>query len=88
MKAAIKARELGSLVRVNSAGCLDQCELGPTIVIYPQGTWYGNVQQTDIPRIVDSIANGYLVEDLLIPDELLNTKGQGPAGPRQSGSQS
>jgi (2Fe-2S) ferredoxin len=79
LKAAAKEKGLGPLVRVNSAGCLEQCELGPTLVIYPQGIWYGNVKNTDIPRIVESLANGTVLEDLRIPDEMLNTKGKGPS---------
>ena len=27
-------------VRINRAGCLDHCEYGPTVVVYPEGTWY------------------------------------------------
>ena len=74
LKAAAKSRGLGPLIRINSAGCLDQCELGPTMVIYPQGVWYGGVQKTDIPRIVDALAEGTIVEDLVIPAAKLNTK--------------
>jgi (2Fe-2S) ferredoxin len=75
-KAEIKRRGLNPLVRANAAGCLDQCELGPTVVIYPQGIWYGKVQPEDVPRIVEQtlIAN-QVIGELLIPDELLNTKG-------------
>jgi len=29
------------LVRANKSGCLDQCELGPNVVVYPEGVWYG-----------------------------------------------
>src|SRR6185437_15230089 len=37
----VRAKELGLAdVRVNAAGCLDRCELGPTMVIYPEGVWY------------------------------------------------
>ncbi len=81
LKAQLKEKSSGrdGVFRVNSAGCLDQCELGPAIVIYPQGTWYGNVQPEDIPRLVDAIVDGRVVEDLLISDEMLNTKGKGPA---------
>ena len=64
-------------VRANSAGCLDQCEAGPTLVIYPQAIWYGNVQEEDVPRIVEkTILNDELIEELVIPDEVLNTKGR------------
>lgn len=76
-KAEVKRRGLNPLVRANSAGCLDQCELGPTVVIYPQGIWYGNVQLEDVSRIIDeTIVGGKVLDDLLIADELLNTKGE------------
>ncbi|MBC8353863.1 MAG: (2Fe-2S) ferredoxin domain-containing protein [Planctomycetes bacterium] len=75
-KAEVKRRGLTPLVRANKAGCLDQCELGPTVVIYPQGIWYGNVQLEDVSRIIDeTVVGGKVLEDLLIADELLNTKG-------------
>ncbi len=36
-----RAKELGlKNVRINSAGCLDRCELGPSVLIYPEGIWY------------------------------------------------
>ena len=75
-KREIGERKLGPLVRANRAGCLDQCELGPVVVIYPQGIWYGSVRLQDVARIVDeTIVNGRILEDLLIPEEALNTKG-------------
>lgn len=80
-KAELRKRNLGPLVRANQSGCLEQCELGPTVVIYPQGIWYGHVQATDVPRIVEeTIIHGRVLEDLVIPDAWLNTKGKGPAG--------
>lgn len=72
-KVELKKRDLGPLVRANKAGCLDQCELGPTVVIYPQAIWYGHVQPSDVPRIIDeTIIGGRVLEDLLIPDDELN----------------
>ena len=77
LKKEIKQHQLGPLVRANKAGCLDQCEYGPVVVIYPQQIWYGNVQLEDVPRIVErSIINDEVIEDLLIPDADLNTKGR------------
>lgn len=62
------------LVRANKSGCLDQCELGPTVVIYPEAVWYGRVQPQDVDEIIEShIVNGQAVERLRIPDEILNT---------------
>ncbi|MBP87756.1 MAG: ferredoxin [Planctomycetaceae bacterium] len=75
-KAEVKKRGLNPLVRANKAGCLDQCELGPTVVIYPEGIWYGGVKPADVPRIIDeTIVQGKVVEELVIADDLLNTKG-------------
>jgi hypothetical protein len=39
MKARGKEMALAG-VRVNMAGCLDRCEFGPAMVIYPEGIWY------------------------------------------------
>lgn len=76
LKAELKRRNLTPLVRANQAGCLDQCEDGPVLVIYPQAIWYGNVRLEDVPRIVEqTIVQGIILEDLRIPDEVLNTKG-------------
>lgn len=74
-KTELKKRNLGPLVRANKAGCLDQCELGPTVVIYPQEIWYGGVKLDDVPRIIEeTVVAGRVLPDLLIPDDRLNTK--------------
>ena len=74
-KKEVERRGLKPLVRANAAGCLDQCELGPTVVIYPQAIWYGGVRVEDVPRIVEeTIVHGRVLEDLLIPAEHLNVK--------------
>jgi (2Fe-2S) ferredoxin len=74
-KSELKRRGLGPLVRANQSGCLDQCELGPTVVIYPQAIWYGNVTAADVPRIIEeTVIGGRVIEELRIPDERLNTK--------------
>ena len=52
-----RIKELGlngpGQVRINKAGCLDRCEEGPVVVIYPQGTWYTYVDASDIDEIID-----------------------------------
>ncbi|MGD9723873.1 MAG: ferredoxin [Pirellulales bacterium] len=74
-KAELKRRDLGPLVRANQAGCLDQCELGPTVVIYPQAIWYGGVRPEDVPRIVEeTVIGGRVLEDLQIAPEKLNAR--------------
>lgn len=79
-KAEIACRGLTPRVRANKAGCLDQCELGPTVVIYPQQIWYGHVSVNDVPRIIEeTIVRGKILSDLLIDNDWLNTKGRGPS---------
>lgn len=57
-------------VRVNKAGCLDRCELGPVAVVYPEGVWYTYIDEEDIDEIVEShLQNGIPVERLRLPDE-------------------
>jgi (2Fe-2S) ferredoxin len=41
-------------IRINRAGCLDRCDEGPVMVIYPEGIWYRYVDQQDIDEIIDS----------------------------------
>jgi (2Fe-2S) ferredoxin len=71
-------RRLGELglkgkVRANKAGCLDQCEHGPNVVVYPEAVWYGGVHLEDVEEIVQShILNGVAVERLRIADTCLN----------------
>jgi (2Fe-2S) ferredoxin len=67
LKEELARRGLKKLVRANSAGCLDACALGPTIVVYPEGVWYGHVRVEDVPEIVEShLVNGVPVERLRI----------------------
>jgi (2Fe-2S) ferredoxin len=71
-----KLAELGlkGKVRANQAGCLDQCEHGPNVVIYPEGVWYGGVTLADVNEIVEShVVAGQPVRRLMIKDECLNT---------------
>lgn len=54
-------------VRVNSAGCLGRCALGPTAVVYPEGVWYSYRNREDLDEIVDRhLAGGEVVDRLRI----------------------
>lgn len=66
MKDRVKELGLKSKVRVNSSGCLDACEFGPSIVVYPEQTWYCRVTINDVEEIIQShIINNIPVERLL-----------------------
>jgi (2Fe-2S) ferredoxin len=54
-------------VRINKAGCLDRCEQGPVIVVYPEEVWYTYVDKEDIDEIIDEhLVHGRVVERLRI----------------------
>jgi (2Fe-2S) ferredoxin len=54
-------------VRINTAGCLDRCEEGPVVVVYPEGTWYTYVDKVDIDEILEQhVIHGRVVERLRI----------------------
>jgi len=54
-------------VRINTAGCLDRCSLGPVIVIYPDDVWYTYVDREDLDEIFERhLCGGEVVERLLI----------------------
>ena len=54
-------------IRINNAGCLDRCELGPALVVYPEGCWYTYVDESDIDEIIDKhLKQGKIVERLLL----------------------
>jgi (2Fe-2S) ferredoxin len=70
-----KAAGLSGRVRINKSGCLDQCEHGPMVVVYPEAVWYGNVRQGDAAEIVaEHLVAGRPVERLRVGEECLNTK--------------
>ena len=73
-KKALAERGINRRVRANKSGCLDQCEHGPTVVVYPDTVWYGGVTETDVAEIVDShIIGGVPVARLRLADECINT---------------
>ena len=55
------------MVRVNRCGCLDRCEEGPVLVVYPEAVWYSYVDREDIDEIIEQhLLNGRVVERLRI----------------------
>ena len=64
-----RAKEFGiKNVRVNSSACLDRCELGPCVVIYPEGVWYRIDSTSDVDSILARhVVEGGRVEGLMLP---------------------
>ena len=67
MKLKVKEAKMEG-VRVNMAGCLDRCELGPCMVIYPEGIWYSCKSKADVDEVIaEHLQNGRVVERLKLP---------------------
>ena len=72
--ARAKSQQLGiENIRCNGAGCLDRCEFGPNLVIYPEGVWYSAPTREDIDEILQKhLIEGGRVERLMLqPHERL-----------------
>jgi (2Fe-2S) ferredoxin len=52
-KKRIKENNLKTAVRAQRCGCLDACEWGPTVAVYPDGVFYGHVQVNDVDEIFE-----------------------------------
>ena len=67
-----KVKELGisnrhNNIRINSAGCMDRCDVGPVIVVYPEGVWYTYRDEKDLEEIItEHLQHGRVVERLKI----------------------
>ena len=63
-----RAKELGlDDTRINSAGCLDRCELGPVVVIYPEGIWYHCQTVEEAEEIIKNhLLQGKIVDRLML----------------------
>jgi len=51
---------------VSSTGCLKACDKGPVMLVYPQGWWYGGLDQAKLDIILDALESGAPAESLLI----------------------
>lgn len=67
MKARAKELKIPG-IRVNMAGCLDRCELGPCVVIYPEGVWYRLESTADADAILERhVLHGERLADQMLP---------------------
>lgn len=64
LREKIKANGLSNFIRAQRAGCLDVCALGPAMVVYPEGVFYGNLTQEKVDEIFEKhIQGGKPVEE-------------------------
>jgi len=65
----IEAKGLAEEIKLVQTGCFGLCELGPIMIIYPEGTFYSRVTVEDVPEIVEEhLLKGRVVERLVYHD--------------------
>lgn len=67
-KKVMKEKGLNGKMRAQKTACLDACEYGPSLVIYPEGVFYGAVTPADVAEIV----NEHLVENRIVERLAIN----------------
>ena len=85
MKARAKQRGISD-VRINASQCLDRCEFGPTMVIYPEGVWYAVKTVADVDEIIEThlVKGGRVERLLLMPDQPFPDEAGASQGPGQA----
>lgn len=62
-------------IKVIETGCHGFCEMGPIVIVYPEGVFYCRVQEEDVAEIVDShLYKGRIVERLLYREPISQEK--------------
>lgn len=51
---------------VSTTSCLNVCEKGPILVVYPQGWWYYELTEEKLDGILDALEEGQPVEELML----------------------
>ena len=58
LKAAVKEKGFGGLVRVSRSGCLDVCSEGANVLLMPDNIWFKHVEEQDIQEILEKTLEG------------------------------
>ncbi len=67
-KREILAKNLSQKIRLRVTGCHGYCEMEPSVLIQPSGTFYPKLKMEDMPRVVEAVSRGEVVEELLFVD--------------------
>lgn len=66
----INQHGLKGVIRANKSACLDTCEMGTAVVIYPDNIWYTRVTQDDVEEIFTvSLLNNDIVQRLAVTEQ-------------------
>ena len=72
-KRELLGRKLTDRIQLRITGCHGFCEMEPSVLIEPQGTFYPKVDLSGMVRIIDAVARGQVVQDLLFVDSVSGT---------------
>lgn len=53
-------------VMVSTTGCLNVCDRGPAMIVYPEGTWYGRLNEDALDKILDAMAEGSICDEYVL----------------------
>ncbi len=71
LKAMVKARQMRSKVRVSQSGCMDKCEDGPNIMVFPDNVWFSHVTDADLEPLLDAVTRSLETGERLVPPEAM-----------------
>lgn len=75
LKRVVAEHGLKTKIRVNKAGCMELCEIGPSVMVHPDNVWYQKVKVEDVREIVEShIVGGVPVERLKADFSVFNKR--------------
>jgi (2Fe-2S) ferredoxin len=67
----IQTRNLFEKIALTNTGCMGPCNLGPSVLVYPEGVMYGNLNKDDVKTIIDQrLVGGEPVASLMVPAEV------------------
>jgi (2Fe-2S) ferredoxin len=69
LRREVLRRGLDTEILVNNCGTIDLCDIGPNLVVYPDGVIYSGVTKADVPELVEALAAGTTVERLVLSPE-------------------
>jgi NADH:ubiquinone oxidoreductase subunit F (NADH-binding)/(2Fe-2S) ferredoxin len=75
LKTEVAKRGLEKEVELIRTGCFGLCELGPIVIVYPEGAFYSHVTPEDIPELVEEhLLKGRILKRLIYHDAIEDDK--------------
>jgi (2Fe-2S) ferredoxin len=55
-------------VLISTTGCMNVCDNGPVMAVYPEGYWYGGVDEDRLEEILDALVENKPVTEYLLTE--------------------